>query len=180
MVIRPSPKRKTRVRFLYPLPMCYNHRMSQAKKFSILRIVFGLIWAIDAYFKWQPAFFANFTTYLSGNLSDQPAFIHYWIDLWIHLVGVQPHFFALVVALAETAIAIGLIIGFLTRGALIGGMIMSIVIWSTAESFGGPYIAGSTDIGAALIYVLVFVALYLGHCWEGISLDALLKKKGYL
>jgi thiosulfate dehydrogenase (quinone) large subunit len=36
------------------------------KGMGILRIVFGLIWAIDAWFKWQPDFIHNFVSYLTG------------------------------------------------------------------------------------------------------------------
>jgi nitrite reductase (NO-forming) len=35
------------------------------------------------------------------------------------------------------------------------------MIWATAEGFGGPYQSGSTDIGAAIIYSFVFVALLI-------------------
>jgi nitrite reductase (NO-forming) len=41
--------------------------------------------------------------------------------------------------------------------------LLSLVIWTTAEGFGGPYKAGSTDIGAAIIYVIVFVGLFLSR-----------------
>jgi hypothetical protein len=33
---------------------------------GLLRITFGLMWAIDAWFKWQPDFLNNFTSYLTG------------------------------------------------------------------------------------------------------------------
>ncbi len=144
--------------------------MSDHRKFAWLRIAFGAIWGIDAYFKWQPDFFTNFTSYLSGNLDGQPALVRGWIDLWIHVVGVNPNLFALLVALAETAIAFALIFGITPRIATWGGIAMSFVIWSTAEGFGGPYTAGSTDIGAAIIYVLVFLALYFGHAWDDLRL----------
>ncbi len=51
------------------------------------------------------------------------------------------------------------------------------VIWSTAEGFGGPYTAGSTDIGAAIIYVLVFLALWFGHAWEDLTFRQWFKEK---
>jgi hypothetical protein len=35
-----------------------------------------------------------------------------------------------------------------------------VVIWAVAEGFGGPYGSGSTDIGAAVMYAVVFLALY--------------------
>lgn len=147
------------------------------KAFSILRIVFGIVWAIDASFKWSPAFLNNFTDYLNQGAQGQPALVQAWINLWIHWVSVDPHFFGILVAIAETAIAIGLIFGLFTRIALLGGIALGVVIWTTCEGFGGPYVAGSTDIGAGIIYVIVFVALWLGKSWSNYSIDSLFKKK---
>lgn len=131
--------------------------------FGILRIVFGFVWAIDATFKWQPAFQTGFVTYLTGALDGQPALVKAWIGLWIDFVKVNPHVFALIVALSETALAVALIFGVLSNLADLGGILLALVIWTTAEGFGGPYHAGSADIGAAIIYFLVFVALFLSQ-----------------
>lgn len=149
----------------------------ETRKFAWLRVAFGIIWAIDAFFKWQPAFISNFTSYLTGNLDSQPRIVQMWINLWIHIVGVNPQFFAIVVAIAETAVAFALIFGVASRLATVGGIAMSLVIWSTAEGFGGPYAAGSTDIGAAIIYVLVFLALWFGHAWDDLSVKIWLHSK---
>ena len=145
----------------------------ETRKFAWLRIAFGAVWAVDAYFKWQPSFISNFTDYLTGNLDSQPRAVQAWIDLWVHIVGVNPQLFAIMVAVAEPAIALALIFGVAPRLATIGGMAMSLVIWSTAEGFGGPYTAGSTDIGAAIIYVLVFLALSFGHAWGDLRIKSL-------
>ena len=150
--------------------------MSTKRGFAILRIVFGIVWLIDAYFKWQPKFSTDFISYVSGGLDGQPAWVQGWIHFWLQIIGVNPHFFALIIAILETLLALGLIFGFLTRYAIFGGIILSLAIWSTAESFGGPYKAGSTDIGSAIIYVLVFVALLLGRSWETFSLDGKIQK----
>lgn len=147
------------------------------RSFAMLRILFGFVWAIDAYFKWQPAFINNFTDYLMEGVQGQGPLVQGWINLWVHTVGVNPHLFAIIVALGETAIALGLLFGLLTKVAMFGGIALAFVIWSTAEGFGGPYVAGSTDIGAAIIYVIVFLALWLGKSWRCYSLDAWLKKK---
>lgn len=152
-------------------------RIAEDKAFAVLRIVFGCVWAIDAYFKWQPAFINNFTGYLTGAIEGQPSLVQAWIDLWVRGVGVDPHLFAIIVALGETAIAIGLIFGLFTKVAHVGGMMMALVIWSTAEGFGGPYMPGSTDIGAAIIYFILHLALWLGKSWRHYSLDALLREK---
>ncbi len=51
------------------------------------------------------------------------------------------------------------------------------VIWSTAEGSGGPYKAGSTDIGAAIICVLVFAGLFLSSAGPYYGLDRWLTPK---
>jgi uncharacterized membrane protein YphA (DoxX/SURF4 family) len=152
-------------------------RGAEDKAFSILRIIFGCVWAIDAYFKWQPAFIDNFASYLMDAAQGQPPLVQAWINLWVKGIGVDPHAFAIVVALGETSIAIGLIFGLFTKAAHMGGMAMSLVIWSTAEGFGGPYVAGSTDIGAAVVYFLLHVALWLGKSWRYYSVDSWMKRK---
>ncbi len=147
------------------------------KSFATLRITFGIVWLIDAAFKWNPAFLNNFTDYLMEGTQNQPIFIQVWMHIWIQMVSADPHFFAIIVALAETAIAIGLLFGLFTRVAIAGGIVLSLIIWATAEGFGGPYTAGSTDIGAAIIYALLFVALWFGRSWQHYSIDASLRQR---
>lgn len=151
--------------------------LSQTKSFAVLRIVFGFVWLADALLKWTPSFINNFTNYLADGAKGQPEAIHAWINFWIHTVSVNPHLFAIVVALAETAIAIGLIFGLFTKVAMSGGIVLALVIWTTAEGLGGPYMPGSTDIGTAIIYVLVFVALWLGRSWRECSIDSVTQKR---
>lgn len=146
------------------------------KGFGVLRIVFGVVWGIDAWFKWQPDFVNNFVTYLNGAQDGQPWPIHHWIVFWINTVGVDPTFFAYATAVGETGIAIALILGAFTNLTALVGILLSVVIWSTAEGFGGPYTAGSTDIGAAIIYVLVFAGLVLGSGGLYYGLDRKLTK----
>ncbi len=156
----------------------------RVKGLGILRIAFGLVWAIDAWFKWQPDFVHTFVNYLSGALEGQPAAVQAWIHFWINIVKVNPHFFAYLVAIGETAVAIGLIFGLLSNLTCIVGMLLEAVVWSTAEGFGGPYVAGSVDIGAAIIYVLVFAALFLTNAglYYGVDryLTPLLGRLGFL
>lgn len=149
---------------------------AEDQSFAVLRIIFGVVWLIDAAFKWNPAFINNFTDYLTEGAHNQPALVQAWVNLWVKGVNVDPHFFAIVVAVAETALAISLLFGLFTELGIVGGIALTFVIWSTAEGFGGPYVAGSTDIGAAVIYIIVFVALWLGRCWRYYSLDPYVRK----
>jgi thiosulfate dehydrogenase [quinone] large subunit len=150
---------------------------TEERSFAALRIVFGGVWLIDAMFKWNPAFINNLTDYLTQGAQGQPVLVQDWINFWVRGVSVDPHLFAIIVALSETAIAIGLLFGLFTEVAIAGGIAMTLVIWSTAEGFGGPYAPGSTDIGTGIIYALVFVALWLGRCWRYYSIDSFLRKK---
>ena len=154
------------------------------KGIGLLRILFGIIWGIDAWFKWQPDFINNFSTYLSGAQDGQPLLVHHWIGFWINTVGIDPTLFAYGTAVAETAIAIALILGAFTNLTTVVGVLLAVVIWSTAEGFGGPYGAGSTDIGGAIIYPLVFVGLFLSSAglYYGVDrrLTAALGRFGYL
>ncbi|MBU6323835.1 DoxX family membrane protein, partial [Patescibacteria group bacterium] len=104
---------------------------AEDRSFAVLRIVFGLVWLIDASFKWNPAFLNNFTAYLTEGAQGQSALVQAWIHLWMNGVSVNPYVFAVIVAIAETAIALGLIFGLFTELAIAGGIAMTLVIWST-------------------------------------------------
>ena len=151
---------------------------------GVLRIVFGLIWGVDAWFKWQPGFINGFRDYLAGAQADQPLLIHHWIGFWINVVGLDPLVFAYSVAVGETAIALALIFGVFTNVTVVTGSVLSLIIWSTAEGFGGPYQSASTDIGAAVMYVLVFAGLFLSSSGMYLGYDrkltAALGRFGYL
>lgn len=150
---------------------------AKSKAFAILRIAFGLVWAVDAWFKWQPAFLNGLPAYLSDAMMGQPAAIQAWINFWIGIVAVDPHLCAILIAIAETTIAVALIFGALTDIFAWAGIILSLVLWTAAEGFGGPYASGSTDIGAAIIYAFVFAALLIGSSSDAWSIDAWLRKK---
>jgi thiosulfate dehydrogenase (quinone) large subunit len=141
------------------------------KGIGILRIIFGVVWGIDAWFKWQPDFINNFTSYLTGAQDGQPAFIKGWINFWINIVKVDPHVFAHGVAVGETLIAVALIFGLMSNLTNIAGILLTVVIWTTAEGFGGPYAPGSADIGSAIIYALVFVGLFLSSAGLYLGFD---------
>jgi uncharacterized membrane protein YphA (DoxX/SURF4 family) len=144
---------------------------------AFLRVLFGVVWAIDAWFKFQPDFINNFTSYLTGSLDGQPGWVQSWIHFWINVIKVDPHVFAHIVAFGEAAIAVALIFGAFTNLTVVGGILLSMVIWTTAEGFGGPYVPGSTDIGAAIMYPLVFVGLFLAMAGMIFGLDRYLTPK---
>lgn len=131
-----------------------------ARHVAILRIIFGLIWGIDAAFKWQPAFRSGFLGQIQSAADGQPSWLHGWFNFWINLLSHNPHLFAVIVAVIETLIAIALIFGIARRTTYLSAAVFSLLIWAIAEGFGGPYSATSTDIGTGIIYAIVFLSLY--------------------
>ena len=144
------------------------------------RIGFGLIWLVDAGFKWQPVFLSKFVSYLSGNLSaSQPAWVNAWINFWIETVRVDPKLFAYLVALGETVIALAFLFGIGVRLFAVLGSALSLIIWSTGEAFGGLYTTGATDIGAAILYVGGFALLAMTQSGYALGLDGRLGLNGW-
>jgi hypothetical protein len=137
---------------------------------AVVRIGFGLIWAIDASFKWLPGFVHGQT--LSDELGSASTVhtpvIHQWIQLWHGIATYSPGAFAVGTAVIETLIALGLVFG----------VFYSLGIWSSAEAFGLPWSApGITDVGPSVAYIFASLALlhaYAGSTW---SLDSHLRPR---
>jgi nitrite reductase (NO-forming) len=134
-----------------------------------LRIGFGLIWAIDAGFKWQSGFRQGFMGMVMEEGKGQAGWLHDWFHFWINLQHPNATFFAYTTAVIETVIALSLIFGFARKSIYIIGALFSLTIWGTAEGFGGPYSATSTDIGAAVMYTVVFLSLLALNYEAGVS-----------
>lgn len=127
---------------------------------AALRIAFGLIWAVDASFKWRPAFLASYLAQVKGAASGQPSWLIWLFHGAERVIAVDPRLFAVGTAVIESLTALGLIFGFARRYGYLAGAGFSILVWIFAEGFGGPYTAGSTDIGTGIIYAVVFFALF--------------------
>ena len=145
-----------------------------------LRIGFGIIWLIDAILKWLPGFRADYMGTIMGQAEGQPGWLKPWFDFWINLQHPQPTFFAYLVAVVETLIAVALIAGFARKLTYLSAIVFSLLIWGTAEGFGGPYTSGSADIGTAVIYAVVFAGLLILSYYAGTarySVDYYLEQK---
>ena len=127
---------------------------------ALYRVAFGLIWAIDALFKWRPTFMNTYLQQVVAAGQGQPAWIGWLYTTAEHVVAVDPKGFAILTAVVESATALGLILGFARRIGYLVGLGFSLMVWVLGEGFGGPYTAGSTDIGTGIIYAVVFAGLY--------------------
>jgi len=154
--------------------------MSPAWPKDALRISFGIIWLIDAILKWLPGFRSGYMDSIMGVAQGQPGWLKPWFNFWINLQHPRVTFFAYLVAVAETLIAVAVIVGFARKLSYMAAIVFSLLIWGTAEGFGGPYTSGAADIGTAVIYAIVFAGLLLLSYYNGparYSVDYYLEKK---
>lgn len=126
---------------------------------TAVRVSFGVIWLIDAILKWLPGFRSGYMDQLMDQSNGQPRWLKGWFDMWINVQHPRVAFFAYLVAIVETAIALAVILGFARKLTYLAAIVFSLLIWSTAEGLGGPYTSGATDIGTGIIYAVVFAAL---------------------
>lgn len=147
---------------------------------SAVRIAFGLVWAIDAWYKWQPEFQDNFMKIVQGGAAGQPAWLGPFYRFWVTVLQPYAHTLAIATAIGETVIAGALILGLGRKSIYILGALWSFGIWAIPEGFGNTSRASYTDIGTSVIYVLVFVALWAIDSCAGprrYSLDAFIGRR---
>src|SRR5438034_6109430 len=99
----------------------------------------------------------------------QPAWLQPWFGFWSQTVSANPAFFVTTIGLLELALGFALVFGFVHKLAYTGGILLSLIIWSVPEGFGGPYGPSSTDIGTGIIYAFVFLLLMIDNATLGPS-----------
>lgn len=147
---------------------------------TAMRVIFGIVWAIDGAFKFQPGMPESIVGQISEVAQGQPSWLAPWFTFWENTVTVNPTLFVTLVGLSELALGFALIFGFMRKVAYTGGFFLSLVIWSVPEGFGGPYGPNSTDIGAGIVYSFVFLFLLILNAAYGPSrwsLDARIEKR---
>jgi thiosulfate dehydrogenase (quinone) large subunit len=142
-----------------------------------LRLALGVIWAINAFLKWLPGYRNSYLDGLKGVAQGQPGFLHGWFHFWITLQSGSPSLWADLTGVAETSIAIVLLLGIARRPGYLFGAVYMLLVWGVGEGFGGPYTAGATDVGTGIIYTVLFLVLFVTAPTadqEPFSLDRLL------
>jgi uncharacterized membrane protein YphA (DoxX/SURF4 family) len=125
---------------------------------TVLRLAFGVVFTIDAVLKWLPGYRHSFIGQVPTS-AGQPGWLHWWFNFWHSLNTSAPTLFVDLTILAETGLAIVLIFGIARRAGYIAGAVYMLFVWGVGEAFGGPYSSGATDIGAGIIYTLLFLLL---------------------
>lgn len=134
---------------------------SNVQRYWIVRLGFGLIWGIDATLKWLPGFRDSYLMMVRASAQGQPSWLLPFFHFWARAVAPAPGLFAMLTALAETAVCLSLLLGIAQRAGFIFGAVLGLLIWAVGEGFGGPYVSGATDIGSAIMYSVLFAALLL-------------------
>ena len=143
----------------------------------LLRILFASFWSIDAYLKWLYLLNGmNLIDVLTDATKGQPQFVQWWMQWWISAATSLPNF-TLYIATLETIIAILLILGLLIPVISIAGILFNLLIWSTAEGFGGIFKPGATDIGVGPLYASIFAGLVVIQAGRQKGLDRILHEK---
>jgi uncharacterized membrane protein YphA (DoxX/SURF4 family) len=125
-----------------------------------LRLAFGVVWLIDAVLKWLPGYRHTYLAQLKTIAQGQPAFLHGWFHFWVTLQSGSPSLWADITGVTETGLALVLLLGVARRPAYLIGAGYMFMVWAVGEGFGGPYSSGATDIGAGIIYTLLFLTLF--------------------
>lgn len=144
------------------LMLASDSAFAERRLAAVLRIVFGVVWAVDAALKWRP-------DYLGGGVLAHQFGLHHdvgtpvvrqWIDLWQHVTATAPAGWAVATAVLESLIALGLLTGTLSNVVYVGSALYSFGVWSAAEAFGLPWSApGVTDVGPSAGYILAALLL---------------------
>jgi nitrite reductase (NO-forming) len=117
---------------------------------------------------------------IMGEAQGQPGWLRPWFNFWIRFQHPDAIVLAYLAAIIETLIALALIAGFARKLTYLAAIAFSLLIWGTAEGFGGPYTSGASDIGTAIIYAVVFAGLLMLSYYSGparYSADYYLEKK---
>ena len=115
----------------------------------------------------MPGFRATYLSYSTGAARGQPSWLQPRFHFWIRLQRRDLTFFWALVAAVATLIALALILDFARKLSYLSAMVFSLLVWSTAEGFGGPYTTGATHIGTSIIHAVVFAGLLALSYYEG-------------
>ncbi len=130
------------------------------------RLAFGLLWLFDAVLKSLPAFLFHFTSQITSVIPGQPHLVAVWLGFVANVTGlIGPVTVAILVAIAETVIAISLLTGRALKIMLPFSVLYSLLVWVTAEAFGGPYTSAGTGVRGNVLGNVIIYLLPLFFLW---------------
>lgn len=149
---------------------------------SVFRIVFGIVWLVDGALKFTSGFVNSFPAAVATAQSNSPSWLSGWYSFWLTQANANASLIVYTVGFFELLLGVVLVFGFMRKIAYAGGVVLSLLIWAVPEGFGGPYQggAGGTDVGAGIVYALLFlglITLNAGYGPSRWSLDYFIERK---
>src|SRR5215467_11081486 len=148
--------------------------------FTLFRVAFGVVWLVDGSMKFLLCQPSDVIKLIQDASQGQPGWLNAWYKFWLASLTSTPTAFLHSIGSIELILGSALVIGLLRKTVYLGGIILSLMIWSIVEGFGGPYKSGSTDIGVAIIYALTFATIIIlerSSNYSKYSLDVFIERK---
>ncbi|HZY71104.1 MAG TPA: hypothetical protein VFF67_09045 [Thermoplasmata archaeon] len=135
------------------------------------RIAFGLVWLVDGALKFTSGFVDSFPGAVQTAAGNSPSWLSGWFSFWVTQSNTNAALIVYTVGALELALGLALVAGFARKLAYSGGVVLSLLIWAVPEGFGGPYGsgAGGTDVGAGIVYSILFLGLIVLNATFGAS-----------
>jgi uncharacterized membrane protein YphA (DoxX/SURF4 family) len=149
---------------------------------NAFRISFGIVWLVDGILKFTSGFVDGFPGAVQSAADNAPGWLSGWYSFWVSQANGNATVIVYAVGLAELALGVALVLGFMRKVAYLAGTVLSFLIWAVPEGFGGPYSpgAGGTDVGVGVIYALLFLGLIVMNAAFGpsrASVDHLIERR---
>src|SRR5262249_60171371 len=113
-----------------------------------VRLISGVTLGIAACLKWLPAFRNTYISQLKSVADGQPSWLHGWFDFWISLQSAAPTVFATLTGIAETGLALSLLLGAARRLRYTCGAAYMLLLCAVCERLCASYASGSTEADA--------------------------------
>jgi hypothetical protein len=132
---------------------------SPGSRVTALRLAVGTILAVDATLQFLPGAPPQLAYLLVvGAGQDQPS-LAWWYSYWVGVIAQNPGFWWYGTGVLTASLAACLILGVARRIAYVVGFAFGLSLWAIPNGFGGPFVAPNTDVGAGLLYALLFLFL---------------------
>jgi nitrite reductase (NO-forming) len=129
-------------------------------------VLLGIALAVDGYLKFASGYNTGSPPGIVYDIQNaqaaNPSWLSGWFSFWATQASNNPTGLVYAVGTFELLIGLALIFGFIRKFAYVGGIILTLMIWSIPEGFGKIFpISGSqtTDVGTGLIYAIALVGL---------------------
>src|SRR5215472_8852570 len=105
--------------------------------FTLFRVVFGVVWLVDGFMKFLLCQPSDVIKLIQDASQGQPGWLNPWYNFWLASLTSTPTAFLHSIGSIELILGSALVIGLLRKTVYLGGIILSLMIWSIVEGFAG-------------------------------------------